>query len=257
MLFRSFFVGSYIEYKQPDWATKMKNPLLIIPIAVFFGVFITRLIFAPYEKHKQQRREISDFKRALKSKNTQTIKANTDEEYNAELFNIREDVKNIIENFAIDKGTLLIDRAARYLINQAARKYKIENWNRAYFSHPLKAFAFYNWLIGTPRKYSHELGDLDIGKHCTALFLIYDRWPSDRPFSPLIIARAQVIIREHLTNSQLSSLVEIVKLQLEDVFNDCKNPPQSKADKIGFFRSSLNIINAYLKDKGLLKEEDI
>ena len=51
-----------IAWKYPKWESKLKNPLWIIPLIIFFLILFIRLITAPYIMHVEEEKTIAGLK---------------------------------------------------------------------------------------------------------------------------------------------------------------------------------------------------
>jgi len=65
-------VFGYIAWKYPHWESKMKNPLWMIPLAVFLSILMIRLIIAPYVMYTEQQQTIMKLREAAAQKEQDT-----------------------------------------------------------------------------------------------------------------------------------------------------------------------------------------
>jgi hypothetical protein len=184
------------------------------------------------------------------------LNSERDEKYSTELLAIRDGVVKIIDRVGDRFDELLTDKAARFLILKTIQKHKVDKNALRYFPSIEAATEFFNWLIGPPQK---PLGDSDsdIGKYCIALFLAYDRCAPEKRLYSRIVGIAFKIVLERFPESPLFNLIEKEDLQLEDVLNDCSNPPRNSVGVIDHLKGYLNRVNAYLSAEGFRIEPDI
>ena len=230
-----------------------------IPLGVIFAVLAIRLLTIPYDKHKEQVQKMRNLRETLKFKNSKQISVETDEQYSAELLYIANEVKIILAVVGDKLDELLTNKAAKYLVFRAICKNNVVDNNIArYFKGRNRAFFnFINWLEGPLHK-PEGLDDNSIGKYCTILFLIYDRYIPGRELYNRIAFEALNITTNHFSDdSPFFTLFFVsMKPQYLDIIKKSSSPPQNKTEIIGRIKEYLSSINAYLEAEGLFKEED-
>jgi len=245
----------------------MKDLGAIIPCFTFFVVLLfILLVVAPYKLCKKQWQENEKYKEqsqklreALKSKNSKQISVENNEQYSAELLYIANEVKIILANVGDKLDELLTTKAAKYLVLRAIYKNNVGDNNvTRYFKGRNRAFFnFVNWLEGPLHK-PEGLDDNSIGKYCTILFLIYDRYIPGRELYNRIAFEALEITTNHFSDDSPFFTLFFVseKPQYLDIIKNCRNPPQNRTEIIGRIKEYLSRINAYLEAEGLFEEED-
>jgi hypothetical protein len=176
-----------------------------------------------------------------------------DEKYSAGLQAIRDEVAKIIDRIGDKFDELLTDKAARFLILKTIQKYKVGKNTLRYFPNQEAATEFFTWLTGTLHK-PYNYSDKQIGEYCTALFLAYDKCMPEKLLYSRTVGKALNIVYSRFPESPLFTLIENENLKLEDVLNDCEDPPQNNIERIGYLKECLNIVNAYLDAEGPLNE---
>ena len=171
----------------------------------------------------------------------------TDEEYSTTLQQFSDEVTKILNSDWENIHLPLIKKAAKFLIRETIIKHDLTNSAPMFFQNIEDCMQFYAELC-KPANSSVQYSNLDIGKYCTTLFLVYDRCNGQHLYDEIM---TQVTI---ITDSRFS--IDKTPPSFEDYLKEGDVPAQNtRADFIYRLKKHFNCLVEYLISEGLLKKD--
>ena len=137
----------------------MNGLVVDIPLGIIFIVLTIRLLTIPYEKHKEQQREINDLQKSL------------DKQRDAEREKLKQRLAPVIKEIVKLKKDLSYSNASLYLIPDTATRYLIQRWlDDANISQDKQNEHFFHYICFP--------GEYTLARDCYVLLYVED-WISD------------------------------------------------------------------------------